>query len=118
MCLYEFRDFHGGDISSRGLLGFVTNVSEVHAASSSPERNFKVLKRLMVFWVVTPYSVVVGYQCFGSPCCFHLQGELADMGENGIPATSHPEDEGSMDLRNVGILPQHFTASQSRRPRL
>jgi len=23
----------------------------------------------------------------------------------------HPEDGGSMDIRNVGILPQHYTAS-------
>jgi hypothetical protein len=30
----------------------------------------------------------------------------------------HPEDGGCMDLRNVGILPQHYTASQTRRPRL
>jgi hypothetical protein len=37
-----------------------------------------------VFWVVTPCSVVVVY----------------------------PEDGGSMDLRNVGILQQHHTASQ------
>jgi len=29
-----------------------------------------------------------------------------------------PEDGGSMDLRNVGILLQHYTASQPRRPRL
>jgi hypothetical protein len=28
------------------------------------------------------------------------------------------ENGGSMDLRNVGILPQHHTASQHRRPRL
>jgi hypothetical protein len=27
-------------------------------------------------WVVTPYSDVVKYQCFGGPCCFHLQGEV------------------------------------------
>jgi hypothetical protein len=27
----------------------------------------------------------------------------------------NPEDGGSMDLRNVGILPQHYTASQHRR---
>jgi len=45
------------------------------------------------FWVVTPRSVVVWYQC--------LKG--------------HPEDGGSTDLRNVGILPQHYAASQSRR---
>jgi hypothetical protein len=30
----------------------------------------------------------------------------------------HHEDEGSMDIRNVGILPQNYTASQSSRPRL
>jgi len=30
----------------------------------------------------------------------------------------HPEDGGSVDLRNVVILPQHHTASQPRRPRL
>jgi hypothetical protein len=40
--------------------------------------------------MVTPCSVVVGY----------------------------PEDGGSKVLRNVGILPQHYTASESRRPGL
>jgi hypothetical protein len=29
-----------------------------------------------VFWVVTPCSVVVGYQHFGGPCYLHLQGEV------------------------------------------
>jgi len=29
----------------------------------------------------------------------------------------HPEDGGSMDLWNDGSLPQHYTASQPRRPR-
>jgi len=28
-----------------------------------------------VFWVVTPSSVAVGYQCFGGLCCLHLQYE-------------------------------------------
>jgi hypothetical protein len=46
-----------------------------------------------VFCIVTPCNVVVGYQCFRGPCCLHLQGE-------------------------VGIPPQHYTASQPRRPRL
>jgi hypothetical protein len=27
----------------------------------------------------------------------------------------YPEDKGSMDLRNFGILPQHYTASHTRR---
>jgi hypothetical protein len=29
-----------------------------------------------VFWVVMPYSVVVGYQRFKGPCYLHLQGEV------------------------------------------
>jgi hypothetical protein len=28
-----------------------------------------------VFWVVTQYSVVVGYQHFRGPCCLHLHLE-------------------------------------------
>jgi len=27
-----------------------------------------------VFWVVSPCSVVVGYQRFRGPCCLHLLG--------------------------------------------
>jgi len=30
----------------------------------------------------------------------------------------HPEDGGSLDPWNVGILPQRYTASQLRRPQL
>jgi hypothetical protein len=52
-----------------------------------------------VFWVVTPSRVAVGYQRFGGICCLHLRGGV-------------PEVEGSTDLRNVGIVPQHYTASQ------
>jgi hypothetical protein len=33
-------------------------------------------------------------------------------------ARCHPEDGGSMDLWNFGILPQHYTTSQSRKPPL
>jgi len=29
-----------------------------------------------VFWVVTPCSVVAGYQRFGGPCCLHLEDEM------------------------------------------
>jgi len=47
--------------------------------------------RVRIFWIVTPCSAVVGYDT---------------------------EDGGSMDLWNVGILPQHHAASQTTRPRL
>jgi len=60
-----------------------------------------VMFQAEVFWVVTPCNIVVRYQRFGDP--YSLQD---------------PQDGGSMDLRNVGILPQHYTASQLRRPRL
>jgi len=46
-----------------------------------------------VFRVVTLYSVLVGYQCFGG---------LA-------------EGRGSKVLQNIGILSQHYMVSQPRR---
>jgi hypothetical protein len=52
------------------------------------------------FWVVKPCSVVVVYQCFGSPCCIHVEGEVTES----LKELLHPEDGGSMVLRNVGIL--------------
>jgi len=52
-------------------------------------------------------SSVVGYQHFRGPCCLHLQGEV-----------KWSEDGGSTVLRNFGILPQHYTASQHRKPGL
>jgi len=36
------------------------------------------------FWIVTSSSDGVGYQCLRGPCCFHLQGEVAEMGGNSI----------------------------------
>jgi hypothetical protein len=49
---------------------------------------FTVVKiQVKVFWIMTPCSVLVGYS----------------------------EGEGTMDLGNVGIIPQHYTVSQPRR---
>jgi len=33
----------------------------------------------VVFWVVMPCGVVVGYQSFRGLCCLHLQGEMKKM---------------------------------------
>jgi hypothetical protein len=46
------------------------------------------------FWAVTPCSILVGRQRFGGPRCLYFQGEVTG-----------PQDGGSMDLWNVGILP-------------
>jgi hypothetical protein len=32
--------------------------------------------RVEVFWVMTPSTVVVGYQCFGGSCCLHVNFTL------------------------------------------
>jgi hypothetical protein len=53
-----------------------------------------------IFWAVT--SFVGGYHHVGGPRCLHFQGE----------------DGGSVDLLNVGILPQHYMTSPPRRLRL
>jgi len=46
---------------------------------------FTVVKiQLKAFWVVTPWSVLVQYHCFGGPCCLHLQGEVNGTGKKGI----------------------------------
>jgi len=47
-----------------------------------------VMFQVKVFWVVMLCCAVVGYQSFRCPCYLHL----------------HPEDRGSTDLWNNGIL--------------
>jgi hypothetical protein len=70
-----------------------------------------------VFWVVMPFSVVVTYQRFRGPCCFHLQVEVFwFMTPCSVTLGYQSEYGGSLDLWKVGILPQHYTASQRRRP--
>jgi hypothetical protein len=61
-----------------------------------------------VFWVVTPFSAVVGYERF-------LKMESTGTSETLVSYRNiiwrHPEHGCSMDLRNVSILPQHYMAS-------
>jgi len=61
---------------------------------------YMVMKiQVVIFWVVTTYSVVMRYQCFGGPGW-----------------SVHAEDEGNMVLQSIGILSHHYTVSQYRRP--
>jgi len=29
--------------------------------------------QVKVVWIVTPCSIMVGYKCFGGPCCLHFR---------------------------------------------
>jgi hypothetical protein len=51
----------------------------------------------MVFCVVAPCNVMVGYQCFRE---------------------FNPKDGGSTVLQNVGIYPPHYTVQQLRKPHI
>jgi len=46
------------------------------SSTASFEAFTAVKIQVEVFWVVTPCSVVAGWQRFGGPCCRHLQGEV------------------------------------------
>jgi hypothetical protein len=43
---------------------------------------------------------------------------LLEVEDLRVTTSSSAEDAGSMNLGNVGILPQHYMGSQSRRPGL
>jgi hypothetical protein len=65
-----------------------------------------------VLWVVKPCRFAIGYQRFEGPSCLHLHPDKLE-----VAWSSNTKDGGSKFFRNVGILPQQYTASQPRRPR-
>jgi hypothetical protein len=80
---------------------------------------------LLPLWIIvytdvcacTAISVCEFWRRLGLKDCDAVQlcGRIRFRG----PCRLHPRGDGSsMDLRNVSILPQHCTASQTRRPRL
>jgi hypothetical protein len=40
--------------------------------------------QVVVFWVVTSCSVVVGYQCFGETCCLYLQRDAQERDRGSV----------------------------------
>jgi len=81
------------------ILGNVTLITTFKTGSIDVD---KIVLQVKVFWVVTACIVVVGYQ-------------LTMMS----PSLHHPTVNGSsMALQNTGMLLQHYTMSQSRRPEL
>jgi len=51
----------------------VTSAYCVHKLADKVDWRVTVDMEVDVFWVLTPCSVVLGYQRFGGPCCLHLQ---------------------------------------------
>jgi len=35
----------------------------------------EVIVQVEIFWLLTPCSVVLGYQRFRRPCCLHIQSD-------------------------------------------
>jgi hypothetical protein len=57
-------------------------------------------------WVVTSCNVVAGYQRFGGPCCFHLQGDNQEEHKietitNCFLAKGNKKGEGVATKRNL-----------------
>jgi hypothetical protein len=68
-----------------------------------------VMFQVEMFLVVTPCSVVLGYQRFRGPRCLRLQGKVTGMGENSFPLT--------LVALAAWSLPLHFLlASSTCRP--
>jgi len=69
------------------FISYLRSVRETY--SSVPQylwltvSGFRTIELIQVelFWVVMRCSIVVGYQCFGGPCCLHLQGEVTILSE-------------------------------------
>jgi hypothetical protein len=52
-----------------------------------------------VFWVMTPYSLVGSYHCFGRTCCLHYPG-----GVNGVIAHGNAILIFKENLHFIGII--------------
>lgn len=75
-----------------------------------------------VFWVVTPHSLVHGYQCFRVTRCLHVQGReecgvgavtLYKLVARKVVISSHRKRKRRGDI-NVGTYAQDYTVSQPR----
>jgi len=61
-----------------GIRNFVAKFTRARQCLRPPCIIFPNIQ-VEVVWVVTPCNIVVGYQCFGGLCCFHLKDEVTRM---------------------------------------
>jgi hypothetical protein len=73
--------------------------------------------QVVFFCVVTLCSDVGGYQPFREDGGSKVLRNVGILPQH-YTVSQRSEDGGSKVLRNVGILPQHYMASQPRTPRL
>jgi hypothetical protein len=71
----NYHIFKGSTLRSRNC----TDAKTPHYMHSVSENNHTRINgciQVEFFWIVTPCSVMVGYQRFRAPCCLHVQGEV------------------------------------------
>jgi len=73
---------------------------------------FTAIKIHVEVLLVMTSSSAVGYQRFGGPCCLQLYH--TNVSEYLATSVVRVKMRGSKDLQNVGILPHHYMALQSR----
>jgi hypothetical protein len=69
----------------------------------------RVMPHVEVFWVVTPCSVVVGYQIFRGTCCLHLH---CDPHNAGIPPQHYSQHYSEILVFYHNVTQRHITENQ------
>jgi hypothetical protein len=86
--LYSFPEIIVLLICAIAYIDFALLTTFISPTTTKVVVNFKTFTATMfqveALWVVMPHRVVVQYQHFRGPCCFHLQDEVTGMEEDSI----------------------------------
>jgi hypothetical protein len=76
---------------------------------------FRYKNHVEVLWVVTPCSVVVGYQRFGGPCCFCLHNITRHLKPEDLDLKHHRRENLKNPLHEVRHKEYHIYLRPERR---